>query len=195
MHRIGAYVQLALIFIVIISILYLPVLFRLKKKGVSVIRQLSYLSLFCAAFLIIFATIFFDIYSFRIDGWEWRFLNLTPFRWLKGYDAIQQFTVEIIPNIMLFVPLGFFVPIVFKKMRRFFKTVLLVFLVTFSVEFVQYFIGRSSDIDDIITNLLGGMIGYGVFKISDRFLKKKALWNEFLGDEAVPSSEEKAAIF
>ena len=51
---------------------------------------------------------------------------------------------------------------------------------TFSIELFQYFIGRSSDIDDIITNLLGGIIGFIVFKLLDRFLKKTTFWNKLI---------------
>ena len=65
MHRIEAYIRLALIFIIIISILYLPISVILKKKGKSFIRQLSYIGLFCSIFLIIFATILFVPITFH----------------------------------------------------------------------------------------------------------------------------------
>ena len=53
MHRIEAYIRLGLIFVVIISILYLPILFKLKKKGISPTRQVSYIGLVCSIFLIL----------------------------------------------------------------------------------------------------------------------------------------------
>ena len=49
---------------------------------------------------------------------------------------------------------------------------------TFSVEFFQFFIGRSADIDDVITNLLGAVIGYAIFKVFNGLLKQKKWWNE-----------------
>lgn len=54
--------------------------------------------------------------------------------------------------------------------------------ITFSVEFFQYFIGRSSDIDDIITNVLGAIIGYAIFKVLNNLLKDKKWWNQFIGN-------------
>jgi len=94
-----------------------------------------------------------------------------------------MFIEEVVPNIMMFIPLGIFVPVVFEKTRKFYRTAFIAFLVTFSVEFFQYFIGRSSDIDDIIANLLGGIIGYGIFRIFNRLLTNKKWWNIFIGEQ------------
>ena len=175
MHRIEAYFRLAIIFIIIISILYLPILFKLKKKGINSIRQISYIGLGASVFLIIFATILFTPITFEPKT---HILNLIPFNLQK--IGIEQFLIEKIPNIILFIPLGFFLPAVFKSNRKAYKTILITFALTFGIEFFQYFIGRSSDIDDIITNLLGGIIGFIVFKLLDRFLKKTTFWNKLI---------------
>lgn len=175
-----AYIRLALIFIVIISVLYLPILLYLKKKGKSILRQLSYIGLICSIFLIIFATILFVPITFHPEEY---ILNIKPFNWIGNIeDNFQQIVVEKVPNIMLFIPLGFFIPIVLKNKRKLWKTILIALGITFSVEFVQYFIGRSSDIDDIITNILGAIIGYLVFKVLNNSLKQKKWWDKFMGN-------------
>lgn len=179
MHRIEAYIRLALIFIVIISVLYLPILFHLKKKGKSVIRQLSYIGLIFSVFLIIFATILFIPITFNPEEY---ILNINAFNWIGNIDSLQQLVVEKVPNIMLFIPLGFFIPIVLKNKRKLYKTSVIALGMAFSVEFFQYFIGRSSDIDDIITNILGAIIGYLIFKVLNNFLREKRWWNKFIGN-------------
>ena len=68
MHRIEAYTRLAIIFIIIITILYLPILLILRKKRKNIIGQLGKLSLFCSIFLIIFATILFVPLGFFIPA-------------------------------------------------------------------------------------------------------------------------------
>ena len=176
MHRIEAYVTLGIIFIAIISVLYLPILFKLKKKGISPLRQLGYLGLFCSIFLIVYATILFMPITFTP---ETHTLNLVPF----NFTDFNQFVVEKVPNIMLFIPLRFFMPIVFKSTRKFYKTALISFVITFSIEFFQYFIGRSSDIDDIITNLLGAIIGYGIFFIVNKIFKNQKWWNKLIKND------------
>lgn len=178
MHRIEAYIRLAILFIIIISILYLPILFTLKKKGKSILRQLSYIGLICSVFLIIFATILFVPITFQPERY---ILNLQPFSWLGSTESFGQLIVEKIPNIMLFIPLGFFIPSVLESKRKLYKTSLLSFGLTFGVEFFQYFIGRSADIDDVITNLLGAVIGYSIFKIFYYLFAKKKWWNQFVG--------------
>ena len=90
---------------------------------------------------------------------------------------VDELLVEKIPNILLFIPLGFFIPMVYEKMRFLHKTLWISFLITFSVEFIQFFIGRSSDIDDIITNLFGAMIGYGVFHCFQKSLHFHKFWH------------------
>jgi len=179
MHRIEAYVGLAIIFILMISALYSPILFVLRRKGKSVIRQMSYVGFFCSVFLIIFATILFVPITFRPENY---ILNINPFDWLENANSMQQFVVEKIPNIILFIPLGFFVPVVFKNNRKFHKIIIISFILTFGVEFFQYFIGRSADIVDVITNLFGAVIGYGIFMMFDKVFKSTKWWNELLSN-------------
>lgn len=174
MHRIEAYIRLAIIFIMIITILYFPVLMILKKRGKNIIRQFGNLGLCCSIFLIIFATILFVPITFHPEQYV---INLVPFNW---EDDTNQIIVEVIPNIMMFVPLGFFIPVIFKNKRKLYKTTIMVFLLTFSIEFFQYFIGRLADINDIITNLLGGIIGYCIFKICNVIFKRTKWWNKLI---------------
>ncbi|MFQ9871766.1 MAG: VanZ family protein [Oscillospiraceae bacterium] len=146
MHRIEAYVRLALIFIGVIAVLYLPVLFYLKKRGKSALRQLGVLGLGCSLFLIVFATILFvPITVFPAQ----HVLNLRPFAWVDTVDTLSQFIVEKVPNVLLFVPV--FLPIVFGGLRK--REPSVSALPSPLRGIFQYFIGRSSDIDDIIMNL------------------------------------------
>lgn len=174
MHRIETYIRLGLIFVVII---YLPILFKLKKKGISPTRQVSYIGLVCSIFLIVFATMLFMLISFDST----HTLNFIPFNWNE--IGLYQFVVEKIPNILLFIPFGFSVPAVYKSKRNIWKTMLIVFLTTFGIEFLQYFMGRSADIDDVITNFLGGLIGYILFLAFNKLLKNTNFWKKFIKNE------------
>ena len=80
---------------------------------------------------------------------------------------------NILGNILLLLPLGIFLPMCFKRLRSFKSTVITCALVSLSIEVIQYisiYFGnfRSCDIDDIILNTLGGMIGFIIYKVIDK---------------------------
>lgn len=69
-------------------------------------------------------------------------------------------------NILLFVPMGIALPILFNNFKKLWQVTLICFFVTALAETIQYIFNLGSfDIDDIILNTFGGIIGYAVFKI------------------------------
>ena len=65
----------------------------------------------------------------------------------------------LIGNIVMFLPLGFFLPFVVERLNR--RNAFIISLVVpLVVEFLQLFVGRSFDIDDLICNFLGIIIGF-----------------------------------
>ncbi|MGE7094489.1 VanZ family protein [Lysinibacillus sp. NPDC048646] len=66
-------------------------------------------------------------------------------------------------NILLFMPLGFSIPLRFK-VNKFWKVILLGFFISFLVEVIQLFTSiRSFDVDDLILNTLGAIIGFVLY--------------------------------
>lgn len=177
---IKGYIFLFAGFIFSTAVLYLPVFFILRKKGKGFIRQSSYLLCFWSLFLVVFATVI--LFNLPISFKPHRYvLNIRPFQWLYEGNIRDRIITEIRPNIMIFIPPGFLMPVVFKRMRKIYATASVVFAVTFVIEFFQYFTGRSSDVDDLIANLTGGLIGYGIFKGFGCLFRHKTWWKKFLG--------------
>lgn len=52
---------------------------------------------------------------------------------------------------------------------------------SFLIEFVQYFTGRSCDIDDLMFNTLGGVLGYGLFVLISKLFGNKEFWKKMAG--------------
>lgn len=79
------------------------------------------------------------------------------------------FAVNIIGNVLAFVPFGFFRPIIGVRKYAFVRTVVSGFLTSLAIEVSQLlvFVG-SFDVDDLILNTLGTMIGYGLFRLVHR---------------------------
>lgn len=88
-------------------------------------------------------------------------INFVPFKTIRGYFAVHgdSFYSNVAGNIVLFVPLGFGLPLLWRRMHNFILLNLVMLAVPVLVEFVQLFIGRSVDVDDVILNFIGGVIG------------------------------------
>ncbi len=100
------------------------------------------------------------------------FTNFIPFKTIAEY--IQRYsdgywrlsTVNLLGNLALFVPMGMALPYLFKKLNRFWKVVLCVLGMVVFVEIAQGLLRVGSiDIDDVIFNVSGAMVGYGIIKI------------------------------
>ncbi|WP_262177153.1 VanZ family protein [Saccharococcus sp. Marseille-Q5394] len=100
-------------------------------------------------------------------------VNMIPFRTIMNYFQANEYVsgwssvslVNLLGNLFVFSPIGFFIPLLWSRMRSFGKIAFIGLGVTCFIEGTQYFIGRSTDIDDIILNTIGVVIGYFIFLI------------------------------
>lgn len=92
--------------------------------------------------------------------------NFTPFKEMFRYSfGSRLFIKNVLGNILLFVPLGFYAGHFIKPKNLIFPSTVLLLSST-TIEFTQLKIGRTFDIDDIILNVAGGIIGYLLYKFS-----------------------------
>lgn len=105
-------------------------------------------------------------------GTKWG-INLVPFKTISRYLRFVKGTnawYNLLGNIILFTPFGFALPFFWKRFSKFKRVFITIFIFSFAIEFIQYFIGRSVDIDDLILNTLGGVLGYYLYK---KFVPRK----------------------
>lgn len=90
-------------------------------------------------------------------------INIVPFTEIFRYKiGSTLFMYNVIGNILIFVPFGYFVSSYVKATK--FSHILFISVITsLTVELVQLQIGRSFDIDDIILNVTGSIIGFLLF--------------------------------
>ena len=101
----------------------------------------------------------FHLFSSYIEAWN----SFSSLQWRN-----------IILNILMLVPLGIFLPLLFKKCKKFWVTYLLGFLFTLILELTQLFAQRGIfELDDILNNTLGCIIGYGIVMIFIVYLVDK----------------------
>jgi len=97
-------------------------------------------------------------------------INLVPFQTIRDYIQFSsemrflRWFSNLAGNLFIFVPMGFYLPILFSSMRKFFRVLLVIMAVSISLEALQYLFGTgSTDIDDLLLNTLGGILGFGLF--------------------------------
>lgn len=92
-------------------------------------------------------------------------MNLVPF--IDVLDGKGDFIRQVVLNIIMTIPFGFILPLIKNQKINLIKIVLYTFLLSLSIELLQPLINdfRSSDITDLITNVLGGIIGYILYII------------------------------
>jgi len=99
-----------------------------------------------------------------------RSINLIPFSESLIINGKLHFS-EIIMNVVIFIPLGVYAGILFKRWSIW-RRIILFFLISLVCEVSQYILNiGASDITDIINNTLGGIIGLIIYKIIEKLLK------------------------
>ena len=82
-------------------------------------------------------------------------ISLIPFSDETGWLGVQR-----VLNAVMFAPFGFLLPVLWCKCRKWKVTVLAGFLLSLTIEVLQMFCFRATDVDDLIMNTLGAGIGY-----------------------------------
>ncbi len=138
------------IILVIVSSLRIAYLIT-KHKKFLLHKELIYL-IAITYILCLFYVVTFQDSNYGIS-------NYVPFKEIFRYSiGSKKFIKNILGNIMLFIPYGFLSSYLLKN-RKISVTFILCLIVSITIEVVQYHIGRVFDIDDIILNVLGGIIG------------------------------------
>lgn len=89
--------------------------------------------------------------------------NIIPFQEIFRYEVGSRlFIFNVFGNIMAFVLFGLIVSYYIKP-KTVIPPLIISLLVSATVEFVQLNIGRSFDVDDIILNVTGGLIGFLIY--------------------------------
>lgn len=116
----------------------------------------------------------FQVVTFQ-DDVSWSSNNFIPFKEILRYSITSRlFWKNVIGNLIMFTPFGFFMSY-YLKAEKLTLPLLLTLIASVAIEVVQMCIGRVFDVDDILLNICGGLIGYyGYYlirKIGEQFPK------------------------
>jgi len=130
--------------------------------------------------------LFFSEMLHRGPGETYRY-NLEFFKEIKrglkfiGTNREWYFWLNIAMNVVAFMPLGFCLPIVSEKHKNFIRVFIISVLLSLGIETLQlYFKVGSFDVDDILMNVSGALLGFilericfGIYKLFHRKRKRR----------------------
>lgn len=105
--------------------------------------------------------------------------NLVPLkeimRFIRYRKVLGTYAVvlNLVGNIIAFMPFGTFLPIYYERCRKMWYTVLYSFELSLVVEILQLvFKVGSLDVDDLILNTIGGLFGFLIYELVKQFIRK-----------------------
>jgi glycopeptide antibiotics resistance protein len=104
-------------------------------------------------------------------------INFIPLRtiipYLEGKPSVYVAMENLLGNIFAFSPLGFLLPLLFKKCSKIKNTFLISTGISLFIEVIQviFYLG-SCDLDDLILNVLGSLIGFGIYRLFIYFTRR-----------------------
>ncbi|MBQ9827927.1 MAG: VanZ family protein [Lachnospiraceae bacterium] len=124
--------------------------------------------------LLLFYVCFFSE-AYRAEGAADYRYNLVPFREIiRFYSNIDSLGFRavfdnLLGNVIAFIPFGFFYPIIIKRHSSFWRTFFGALCLSLIIETIQFLTKVGAfDVDDLILNTFGGVLGYLLFKLVNR---------------------------
>ena len=152
-----------IIFTVVIISMRIVYLIAHKEKFVFY-KEVSLLAFLLYVLLLFYVVTFQDV--------NYGTNNFIPFKEIFRYEfGSKVFMHNIIGNIILFIPFGYFVSHIMKT-RNPFPMIIISIITSCTIEFTQLKIGRTFDVDDIILNMIGCVCGYLIYLFIDTLEKK-----------------------
>lgn len=129
-----------------------------SKEQIVIYKELSML-IFGVYILCLFQVVTFQ------DDVSWATNNFIPFKEIMRYNITSRlFFKNVLGNMIMFLPFGFFASY-YLKSEKLTLPLFLILIASSSIEIVQLLIGRVFDVDDILLNILGGLLGYGIYSV------------------------------
>lgn len=156
------------------------VIFYIKNKPINKIREI-FINLFFIYFLILVNLTMFKYGNLMLDFNIKFYINYIPLvetinMFRNDFLDINIALHNVIGNILLFIPLGFGIPLFFNEKNKLNKVILYGFTAPLTIEIIQLFTPyNTTDIDDVIFNTLGAILGFIIFNIIYKIFKNTKL--------------------
>ena len=167
--------QLTIFIVVLVTVR----LFALKNSS----EKISFHEEFLNLLFIVYILLLFELLT-GTENNNGSGINLVPFSEIMRYPVgSKMFIYNVLGNILLFVPYGYFVTRYIEG-KSLYQIFVISFITSLTVEILQVKLGRSFDVDDILLNVIGGVLGYFIFVALNairthlpKFLQKDFIYN------------------
>lgn len=171
--------------VLFVSILWVlvRVAVNVRQKSLSWARELQLLLVYICIIVVLrctcfpFAKVNGQVQPMFID-WSHQFpirWNLWPLVYLMDYPTRREILLNIIGNTTMFIPIGIILPIVYKSLNTHMRAIAAGLGFSLVIEILQLWVyDRVSDIDDLILNSLGYLVGYGLLVLIRTIKRKRA---------------------
>lgn len=165
----------------------------IKNKKTNIVREIILFIFFVYFLFLLLLTIFkggriefsnqFNSFMYREHGLL-GIINIVPIKetintFMHSETGMRNSLRNLIGNILVFMPLGFFIPLLFDKFNNLKKVLKVGCLSSLAIELSQLFVGSNvCDIDDVIYNTLGALAGFICYKTFETIIKKVNLKNK-----------------
>ncbi len=149
-----------------------------RRKQESFFDMLLQSSFYIYAFSVLTLTGYFVLFNHISEHNWWHNItervnnrngvNFVPLIFMKGHRLL---TYDVIGNFCMLIPLGIYLPLLYKRVKNFFSVTFVAMMVSVSIELMQLASNvRITDIDDVILNTAGASVGFILYFIIDRLV-------------------------
>lgn len=174
MYNLSIVILIGIPILIILRLIILKI-FRNKNYYINWFHEVGVIFFisYCIALII---QMFFTNFQEKINEIS---INLIPFNKLKEFleiviyeSRVEYLLIEILGNIIVFIIIGFMLPLLWRKFENIKLVLIMCLICSVTIETIQLMLPRCSDVDDIIMNIIGGIIGYGLYIIVKKGLTK-----------------------
>jgi glycopeptide antibiotics resistance protein len=171
---------LALSLLLLYGWIFVEVLLKKQRNFYSVITQGSFYVYF---FMVLTLTGYFILFR-EVSSHDWwqkmidrvnrkDHVNFKLFQMFKIYKLSSR---QIVGNFIMLLPLGIYLPILYKKISGFFAVMLVSFGVSVFIEVLQLISSyRSTDVDDVLLNTLGACLGFILYRMAIVIIRQQPI--------------------
>jgi glycopeptide antibiotics resistance protein len=161
---------LVLSFLLLYGWIFFEVLLRKQKNFFQITTQASF---YVYLFMVLTLTGYFILFR-EVSAHNWwhkmmvrierrDHVNFQLFKMFKIYRVLSK---QIIGNFIMLFPLGFFLPLLYRRISNLFLVFISGLLISTTIELLQLITSfRSADVDDIFLNTLGACAGFAIYKM------------------------------